>query len=102
MNALIERLIASHRRLNGEIRREHLPEDFFEDLRCEAATGQASNAGSASIPQGGSLQDVATSAIAAALARHGGNVSAVARELGVSRNTIYRRMPGLAAGRSDE
>jgi sigma-54 dependent transcriptional regulator, acetoin dehydrogenase operon transcriptional activator AcoR len=87
---------------DGEIRREHLPEDFFEDLRCEAASGQASNAGSASIPQGGSLQDVATSAIAAALARHGGNVSAVARELGVSRNTIYRRMPGVAAGRGDE
>ncbi|WP_428839673.1 helix-turn-helix domain-containing protein [Burkholderia dolosa] len=42
------------------------------------------------------LQDVAASAIAAALARHGGNVSAAARALGVSRNTIYRKMP--AAG----
>ncbi|MBR8327750.1 helix-turn-helix domain-containing protein, partial [Burkholderia orbicola] len=51
------------------------------------------------------LQDVAASAIAAALARHGGNVSAAARALGVSRNTIYRKMPAADAGRqpsSDE
>uniref|UniRef100_UPI00016A4841 helix-turn-helix domain-containing protein n=1 Tax=Burkholderia ubonensis TaxID=101571 RepID=UPI00016A4841 len=45
------------------------------------------------------LQDVAASAIAAALARHGGNVSAAARALGVSRNTIYRKMPAADAGR---
>jgi sigma-54 dependent transcriptional regulator, acetoin dehydrogenase operon transcriptional activator AcoR len=89
---------------DGEIRREHLPEDFFEDLRCDGASGAvepASHAGAAPVTQGGSLQDVATSAIAAALARHGGNVSAVARELGVSRNTIYRRMPAVAPERDD-
>ncbi|KPJ36754.1 hypothetical protein BMUNKI379_00395, partial [Burkholderia multivorans] len=50
------------------------------------------------------LQDVAACAIAAALARHGGNVSAAARALGVSRNTIYRKMPsaGTAPLRTDE
>uniref|UniRef100_UPI003D2EAF60 helix-turn-helix domain-containing protein n=1 Tax=Burkholderia sp. BCCCDS10 TaxID=3390237 RepID=UPI003D2EAF60 len=44
------------------------------------------------------------SAIAAALARHGGNVSAAARALGVSRNTIYRKMPAADTERrpSDE
>jgi len=87
---------------DGEIRREHLPEDFFEDLRCGDASGAAADAlptGDVPIPQNGSLQDVATSVIAAALARHGGNVSAVARSLGVSRNTIYRRMPAVAPDR---
>jgi transcriptional regulator of acetoin/glycerol metabolism len=91
---------------DGVIRREHLPEDFFEDLRdgdasgAAGATSDALPAGEASpIPQSGSLQDVATSVIAAALARHGGNVSAVARSLGVSRNTIYRRMPAVAPDR---
>jgi sigma-54 dependent transcriptional regulator, acetoin dehydrogenase operon transcriptional activator AcoR len=75
---------------DGEIRREHLPDDFFDDLR-ETAT--APNA-AALLPlrQGERLQDVAASAIASAIAQHGGNVSAAARALGVSRNTIYRKM----------
>ncbi|WP_233870393.1 sigma-54-dependent Fis family transcriptional regulator [Paraburkholderia adhaesiva] len=90
---------------DGEIRREHLPEDFFEDLRGDDAADAVANelhAGGVPVPQGGSLQDVATSVIAAALARHGGNVSAVARSLGVSRNTIYRRMPAATPLRDDD
>ncbi|TAM30790.1 MAG: sigma-54-dependent Fis family transcriptional regulator [Paraburkholderia sp.] len=80
---------------DGEIRREHLPEDFFEDLSSNGAQEPAAPAPRAAdtlIAQGERLQDVAASVIAAALARHGGNVSAVARSLGVSRNTIYRKM----------
>jgi transcriptional regulator of acetoin/glycerol metabolism len=47
------------------------------------------------------LDDIASSAVAAALDAHHGNVSAAARALGVSRNTIYRRMAALsAAGRA--
>ena len=42
------------------------------------------------------LDDIASSAIAAALDAHHGNVSAAARALGVSRNTIYRRMVALS------
>jgi transcriptional regulator of acetoin/glycerol metabolism len=34
-------------------------------------------------------------AINKALAAHGGNVSAAARALGISRNTIYRKVPNL-------
>ncbi|WP_175816472.1 sigma-54-dependent Fis family transcriptional regulator [Burkholderia diffusa] len=89
-----------------EIRCEHLPDDFFDDVRHdsgpaaqEACTSPplASEAPAFANAAGDArLQDVAASAIAAALARHGGNVSAAARALGVSRNTIYRKMP--AAG----
>ena len=43
------------------------------------------------------MQDVQASAIAAAVARHNGNVSAAARALGISRNTVYRKMPSLCA-----
>jgi len=89
-----------------EIRCEHLPDDFFDDVRRDdgpAASGAcappplAAPAPAAAFAAcDARLQDVAASAIAAALARHGGNVSAAARALGVSRNTIYRKMP--AAG----
>jgi transcriptional regulator of acetoin/glycerol metabolism len=75
---------------DGEIRREHLPDDFFDDLLDTAVT-PIPGAPSAAL-QGTRLQDVAASAIASAIAQHGGNVSAAARALGVSRNTIYRKM----------
>ncbi|KUZ68429.1 sigma-54-dependent Fis family transcriptional regulator [Burkholderia ubonensis] len=98
---------------DGEIRREHLPDDFFDDLRGGAAQAApdalaapcAAPCAADTLPAADArLQDVAASAIAAALARHGGNVSAAARALGVSRNTIYRKMPAADAGRqpSDE
>lgn len=87
---------------DGEIRREHLPDDFFDDLRKAVPTCTA--AGEASALQGSSLQDVAASAIAAAIVQHGGNVSAAARALGISRNTVYRKMPltgGAAEAEND-
>ncbi|WP_179401307.1 sigma-54-dependent Fis family transcriptional regulator [Burkholderia guangdongensis] len=105
---------------DGQIRREHLPDDFFDDLRrgvepCAAGADAAAcsvdsadsigaplAAGVAFAPAGARLQDVAASAIAAALARHGGNVSAAARALGVSRNTIYRKMPAAEPGRTSD
>jgi sigma-54 dependent transcriptional regulator, acetoin dehydrogenase operon transcriptional activator AcoR len=88
---------------DGEIRREHLPDDFFDDLRSGASQSSlvnAPSAGNAFMPENARLQEVTVSVIAAALARHGGNVSAAARELGVSRNTIYRKMPGVEPGRA--
>ncbi|WP_434109986.1 sigma-54-dependent Fis family transcriptional regulator [Paraburkholderia caffeinilytica] len=85
---------------DGEIRVEHLPDDFFEDLRSTAnAPGtvvSATDSQTAWAAQAVRLQDVATSTIAAAVARHGGNVSAAARDLGISRNTIYRKLPALS------
>ncbi len=45
---------------------------------------------------GGGLQEMEIQAIKHALAKCGGNVSAAARLLGVSRNTVYRKLPELA------
>lgn len=81
---------------DGEIRREHLPDDFFDDLRkVEAAQPQADVVEEAAGPQSTRLHDVAAQAISATLAKYGGNVSAAARALGVSRATLYRKMPGV-------
>ncbi|MBU9641447.1 sigma-54-dependent Fis family transcriptional regulator [Burkholderia gladioli] len=89
------------------IRAEHLPDDFLEELRRDdrpepaGREGGPARAGEAGAVR---LQDVAASVVVATLARHGGNVSAAARELGVSRNTIYRKiqpedsLPGTVDG----
>ncbi|MGN6087318.1 sigma-54-dependent Fis family transcriptional regulator [Trinickia sp.] len=105
---------------DGEIRCEHLPDDFFGDLRpepvheqpaaaaaaaveAEPASASASTSRAASASQQGTrLQDVAAQAIAATLAQYGGNVSAAARALGVSRATLYRKMPNLAPAKPDD
>ena len=44
---------------------------------------------------GGSLHDVALNTMAQVLRQHRGNVSAAAKALGVSRNTIYRKKDQL-------
>ncbi|TGP39946.1 sigma-54-dependent Fis family transcriptional regulator [bacterium M00.F.Ca.ET.228.01.1.1] len=85
---------------DGEIRREHLPDDFFDDLRAVGPTS-AQKAGVLPLPTG-RLHDVAASVIANALAQHGGNVSAAARTLGISRNTIYRKLPAHGANHSED
>ncbi|ASV99326.1 sigma-54-dependent Fis family transcriptional regulator [Paraburkholderia aromaticivorans] len=76
---------------DGQIRHEHLPDDFFDGLRTEPAVCAA---GTETLPlPSARLEDVATSVIARTVAQHGGNVSAAARALGISRNTIYRKLP---------
>lgn len=76
---------------DGCIRREHLPEDFFDE--AVSAVPDVPEACSMAFAAG-RLQEVTASVIAATLARHRGNVSAAARALGISRNTIYRKLPG--------
>jgi transcriptional regulator of acetoin/glycerol metabolism len=44
---------------------------------------------------GARLEDMEQTLIVRTLEAHGGNVSATARALGVSRNTIYRKLPHL-------
>ena len=83
----------------GSIRREHLPEDFLDDAgpppvqSAQGALAAPACSQAPDLPAGlPCLQQVADSAIHAALQQHGGNVSAAARALGVARNTVYRRM----------
>jgi transcriptional regulator of acetoin/glycerol metabolism len=53
--------------------------------------------GAVAAPGGSALRDVRVEAVAAALRDAGGNISAAARSLGVSRNTIYRALRDEAA-----
>ena len=81
---------------DSEIRVEHLPDDFLEEVQAVQV------ASSGLTPPGARLQEVAALAITAAVVKHGGNVSAAARALGVSRNTIYRKMLSAPDRRSDD
>ncbi|WP_424196229.1 sigma-54-dependent Fis family transcriptional regulator [Ampullimonas aquatilis] len=93
------------------IRIEHLPEDFMETLRQIRSTQESSQTISSEplqtlapiinqshttghIPPDnmGKLEDLEVQAIQKALQAHHGNVSAAARALGISRNTIYRKL----------
>jgi transcriptional regulator with PAS, ATPase and Fis domain len=76
---------------------EHLPEDFLDDVAPLAeATAPApafvAPVASAAAAASGRLEDVELLAIQKTLEEHRGNVSAAARALGVSRNTIYRKL----------
>ena len=94
------------------IRREHLPDDFIEDVQglgcpdtAEASPAAATVSIGASPPPtpapsvaqsaetpSGNLDDLTMQAIRDALARGNGNISAAARELGISRSTLYRKL----------
>ena len=76
------------------VRLAHLPEDFLDDVDL-TADKPVGSAGATAASHAGSparLEDVELLAIQRALQEHGGNVSAAARALGVSRNTIYRKL----------
>ena len=82
---------------------EHLPDDFLDGcdavdkaLILQPATNSPTSSTGSSNQHAISLDHLAADAMHRALARHGGNVSAAARELGVSRNTLYRRLPSAA------
>ncbi|HZG21185.1 MAG TPA: sigma-54-dependent Fis family transcriptional regulator [Herbaspirillum sp.] len=72
---------------------QHLPDDFLEEaaLAPSGSTGQAAAAPDGRAPEPLSIHDSEWAAIERALHAHQGNVSAAAKALGVSRNTLYRR-----------
>jgi transcriptional regulator of acetoin/glycerol metabolism len=78
------------------IRRQHLPEDFLQEIemwdetRADARVAPVACAPTAPV----SLEALELAAIRKALQTHAGNVSAAARELGISRNTLYRKLRG--------
>ncbi|NMG37248.1 GAF domain-containing protein [Azoarcus sp. TTM-91] len=84
-----------------EILPQHLPEELFgadpADLRKPAALVESPMPGLGQ-PAGGaaavgrSLDEVERETIAAVMQEVGGNVSAAARRLGISRNTLYRKL----------
>ena len=90
----------------GLIDRSHLPDDFLDEMgqladahpiggQPLAIGGAAHTASTGAEASKHSLQDVALSATAQMLRLHKGNVSAAAKALGVSRNTIYRKKDQL-------
>ncbi|OYO26714.1 sigma-54-dependent Fis family transcriptional regulator [Janthinobacterium sp. PC23-8] len=81
-----------------EICLRHMPDDFLDDIEQSPDPDTTVDAAASTerlLAQGASLDEMEQSVIAKSLAANGGNVSATARALGVSRNTIYRKIPGL-------
>ncbi|WP_133645861.1 sigma-54-dependent Fis family transcriptional regulator [Paraburkholderia flava] len=74
-----------------EIDVEHLPDDFLHDCCAEdvqqPAPAPAATVHATTPPR---MEDWQATLIEQTLARHLGNVSATARELGLARNTVYR------------
>ena len=73
------------------IRREHLADDFLEE--AEAIAGSAAVAGDES-QQEHTLESRGIEAVRQAVAAAGGNISAASKALGISRNTVYRKLRG--------
>jgi transcriptional regulator of acetoin/glycerol metabolism len=70
----------------------HLPADFLDESRAAVPCKPAGTSLPASDAR---LHEMTLAAVADAVAAHGGNVSAAARALGVSRNTLYRKLAAL-------
>jgi transcriptional regulator of acetoin/glycerol metabolism len=84
----------------------HLPEELFatdpgddyEERRQPTPAGESSAGGFEPVtgavaePGSRSLDQIELDAIAVVMREVGGNVSAAARRLGVSRNTLYRKL----------
>ncbi len=77
-----------------EISLRHMPDDFLDDIDMHPAVDPVLDTGKM-VATGANLEEMEHSAILKSLEAHGGNVSATARALGVSRNTIYRKVPSL-------
>jgi transcriptional regulator of acetoin/glycerol metabolism len=79
-----------------EIGLRHMPDDFLDDIaETQDAAPASAPAAQQMIASGANLEEMELAAILKSLEANGGNVSATARALGVSRNTIYRKLPHL-------
>jgi transcriptional regulator of acetoin/glycerol metabolism len=70
----------------------HLTQDFIDEIET---AGQTETGSEAVALNNQNLDDVTTNAIVKAMEKHSGNVSAVARQLNISRNTLYRKLKAL-------
>jgi sigma-54 dependent transcriptional regulator, acetoin dehydrogenase operon transcriptional activator AcoR len=79
-----------------QIGMEHLPDDLVDDARRAAAAPSPAPADAAVVVppplSGQSLEAMEVEAIRRAVETAGGNISEAAKRLGVSRNTIYRKL----------
>ena len=74
-----------------QIQRQHLPDDFLDDIETTQAP-MTDNMLDLSVAGGNQLEQIEVALIQKSLDGNNGNVSATARALGVSRNTIYRKI----------
>jgi len=70
----------------------HLTQDFMDEIE---SSGQPEIRHEAQALRHQNLDDVTANAIIKAMENHSGNVSAVARQLNISRNTLYRKLKAL-------
>jgi len=70
----------------------HLTQDFIDEIE---SAGQTETEPEALPLNNHNLDDVTTNAIVKAMEKHSGNVSAVARQLNISRNTLYRKLKAI-------
>ncbi len=75
----------------------HLPEELFESLPIAPSVPLANSDVWAAAPldNAGSLEEIGRQAALRTLEAAGGNISAAARQLGISRNTLYRKLGRL-------
>jgi len=88
----------------AEITEDHLPDDFLDDLRerqeglapggqmMRGLTVSVASPGGQPVTQPTRLAEVEAQVIVATVNAHHGNISAAAKALGISRNTVYRKM----------
>lgn len=83
------------------ITESHLPEELFETpaMAAPVPTGHQERSSWQAAPPdsgtAGSLEEIGRQAALRALEAAGGNISAAARQLGISRNTLYRKLGKL-------
>lgn len=70
----------------------HLTQDFTDEMNM---SGQIDAPTSTLSLENLALDDLATNAIVSAMQSNSGNISAVARQLGISRNTLYRKLKSI-------
>jgi transcriptional regulator of acetoin/glycerol metabolism len=77
----------------------HLPDDLADELRGISAPEPAVSTASALSPGGAAdLKAVSARAVSQAMQSCAGNLSEAARRLGISRNTLYRKLRQLPPG----
>jgi transcriptional regulator of acetoin/glycerol metabolism len=74
----------------------HLPDDLAEELRWQPPPGAAAADATEN------LRELSQATIARAIAASHGNMSEAARRLGISRNTLYRRLREKQAGEEEK